>query len=53
MFGPYEMLMDFGLMSVILLISHLIRSKLKIFSTFICHLHLLQVLSHFSVAGSF
>lgn len=30
MFGPYEMLMDFGLMSFILLISHLIRSKVKL-----------------------
>lgn len=29
MFGPYEMLMDFGLMSIILLIAHLIRSKVK------------------------
>ncbi|MDR2523525.1 MAG: hypothetical protein LBC93_07510 [Synergistaceae bacterium] len=31
MFGPYEMLMDFGLMSIILVIAHLIRSKVKIF----------------------
>ena len=30
MFGPYQMLMDFGLMSVLLIIAHLIRSKLKI-----------------------
>ena len=31
MFGPYEMLMDFGIMSIILFISHLIRSKVKLF----------------------
>jgi len=30
MFGPYEMLMDFGLMSIILIISHLLRSKIKL-----------------------
>lgn len=30
MFGPYEMLMDFGLMSIILLVAHLIRSKVKL-----------------------
>lgn len=31
MFGPYEMLMDFGLMSILLLIAHLLRSKIKLF----------------------
>jgi ESS family glutamate:Na+ symporter len=30
MFGPYEMLMDFGLMSIILIFAHLIRSKVKL-----------------------
>ena len=30
MFGPYQMLMDFGLMSILLLIAHLVRSKVKI-----------------------
>ncbi len=30
MFGPYEMLMDFGLMSIILLFAHLLRSKVKL-----------------------
>jgi ESS family glutamate:Na+ symporter len=30
MFGPYEMLMDFGLMSVVLILSHLLRSKIKL-----------------------
>lgn len=30
MFGPYEMLMDFGIMSIILFIAHLLRSKIKV-----------------------
>lgn len=30
MFGPYEMLMDFSLMSILLLVAHILRSKVKI-----------------------
>ena len=30
MFGPYQMLMDFGIMSMLLIFAHLLRSKLKI-----------------------
>lgn len=30
MFGPYQMLMDFGLMSILLLVAHLVRSKVKV-----------------------
>ena len=30
MFGPYEMLMDFGVMSILLLVAHLVRSKVKL-----------------------
>ena len=30
MFGPYQMLMDFGIMSILLIFAHLLRSKLKI-----------------------
>lgn len=30
MFGPYEMLMDFGIMSIILFVAHIIRSKVKL-----------------------
>src|SRR6056297_3399825 len=29
MFGPYQMLMDFGIMSIILFVAHIIRSKIR------------------------
>ncbi len=31
MFGPYEMLMDFALMSMLLIVAHILRSKIKLF----------------------